>query len=672
MHLLRQSTAATVLVGPVLDSTGAAVTAAVVGDFKIGKEGSTATLSGATVTHDGNGYYRIALTTGNTDTVGRLTIYSGNTSHSMGVRALMVLLPSVYDALVANATNTTGGLPTATGAISAFAGAISTFNRSSETVTVGTNNDKTGYGLASNGLSLVTAWTVNITGSLSGSVGSVSGNVDGSVGSISGVNFPSNFALLSIDASGRVLLQPTQTGVTIPTVTSVTNGVTLAATTHTGAIIPWNPAWDSEVQSEVQDAIEVNHLDHLFAVTYDPAAKPGVADALLNELVQDNGAGVSQLTTVALALAPTGGGGGGTDWTADERTAIRAILGVPVSGTTPTDPSSGILDTIRDLVIVVDSVADAIEVDTQNIQSRLPTDLVDGRMRSIAEVVGDKTSYKLASDGLSLVTSWAVGIVGNITGNLSGSVGSVVGNVGGNVVGSVGSIAGVTYPANFGALGINTSGHISRVVLVDTTTTNTDMRGTDGAALATHWTATRAGYLDGVLLAANFNNRTVQVTGGGSGHIAADVHSLQPAVINNTHFAAGAVDDNALDSSAVTEIGVGVWVSAGYAAAIRSAVGLAAANLDSQFGSVPASVWASGSAPGAIRSAIGMAAANLDSQLATALVLQRLAASGAAGSVQVTDNNNGTATLVFKDTDGSTTLATVTYNYTSGARTRVS
>jgi len=199
-----------------------------------------------------------------------------------------------------------------------------------------------------------------------------------------------------------------------------------------------------------------------------------------------------------------------------------------------------------------------IETDTQDIQNRLPSGLVDGRMRSIAEVVGDKLSYKLASDGLSLVTSWAVGITGNITGNLSGSVGSVTGNVGGNVTGSVGSISGVTFPTNFAALGINSSGHVSRVVLVDTTTTNTDMRGTDGAALATHWTSTRAGYLDGVLLAANFSNRTVQVTGVGSGHIAADVHSLQPAVINNTHFAPGAIDDNALAASAATEVATAV------------------------------------------------------------------------------------------------------------------
>ena len=242
-----------------------------------------------------------------------------------------------------------------------------------------------------------------------------------------------------------------------PTNITQATGIVLAATTHTGAVIPWNAAWDAEVESEVQDAIVANHLDHLLAATYDPTSKPGVADSLFNDLVQDNGAGVSQFTTIALELAPSGGGGGTTDWTANERTAIRSILGIPTSGTTPTDPTTGILDTIRD-----------------------------------------------------------------------------------------------TFPANFAALGINGSGHLSRVTLVDTCTTNTDMRGTDNAALAASWTATRAGYLDSVLLAANANQRTVQVTG--NNHVAAVIHDLQAAVINNTHFAAGALDSNALAASAATEI----------------------------------------------------------------------------------------------------------------------
>ena len=128
MHLLKQSTAATVIVGPVLDSAGAAVTTAVVGDFRLAKEGTSAVLSGATVTHDANGYYLIALTSTNTNTVGRLAIYSNNTAQSMGTTRFMVLLPSVYDALVTNAVNATGGLPAATAQITALAGAISTYS----------------------------------------------------------------------------------------------------------------------------------------------------------------------------------------------------------------------------------------------------------------------------------------------------------------------------------------------------------------------------------------------------------------------------------------------------------------------------------------------------------------------------------------------------------------
>lgn len=47
----------------------------------------------------------------------------------------------------------------------------------------------------------------------------------------------------------------------------------------------------------------------------------------------------------------------------------------------------------------------------------------------------------------------------------------------------------VTFPTNFSTLGINASGHVSRVTLADTVTTNTDMRGTDGALLADNYDA---------------------------------------------------------------------------------------------------------------------------------------------------------------------------------------
>jgi hypothetical protein len=159
MKLLKQSTAATIVVGPVLDSSGAAVTTAVVGDFRIAKNGTTATLSGATVTHDANGYYTIALTTSNTDTVGRLVVYSGNTAHSMATHHWTVLLASVFDALQANATNATGGLVTATAAVTAMAGAISTYAGgavASVTARVTANTDQWG-GVTVTGMPLPTA-----------------------------------------------------------------------------------------------------------------------------------------------------------------------------------------------------------------------------------------------------------------------------------------------------------------------------------------------------------------------------------------------------------------------------------------------------------------------------------------------------------------------------------
>ena len=253
-----------------------------------------------------------------------------------------------------------------------------------------------------------------------------------------------------------------------------------------------------------------------------------------------------------------------------------------------------------------------------------------------AGTVSDKTGYSLSASGLASITSWSVAITGNITGNLSGSVGSVsgavasvTGNVGGNVNGFVGSISGVTFPPNFGAILINASGHISRVTLVDTTTTNSDMRGTDGAALASIWTSTVAGRIDatissrsshsaadvwsvatrtltafsfsvtvgtnndktgyslatapldasgtaaavwGALLASYTSNttfggrilRTDQASSGNSakvtsaGHVAADIHDLQPAVIQSTHFAASAIDANALAADAASKVATAV------------------------------------------------------------------------------------------------------------------
>jgi len=255
--------------------------------------------------------------------------------------------------------------------------------------------------------------------------------------------------------------------------------------------IPWNAAWDTEVQSEVQDAIEVNHLDHLLAATYDPASPVGVADSLLNDLVEDNGTGTTRFTTTALEQAPAGGGGGGTDWTTDERTQIRSILGVATSGTTPTNPTVGILDTIRDSVL-------AVEVDTQDIQGRLPAALVAGRMDASVGAMASSvlTASALASDA---ATEIATAVRTDLTVEL------------GRIDASISSrMATFTLPTHFSSLEIAANGHVSAVVK-------------------------------------SLDNNAITAS------------SIQGGAITAAKFAAGAIDANALATDAASEIATAVY-----------------------------------------------------------------------------------------------------------------
>lgn len=61
----------------------------------------------------------------------------------------------------------------------------------------------------------------------------------------------------------------------------------------------------AQVNAEADAALVDIHLDHLLAVEYDPASKPGVATALFNELIENDG-GVSRFTENALEQAPSG------------------------------------------------------------------------------------------------------------------------------------------------------------------------------------------------------------------------------------------------------------------------------------------------------------------------------------------------------------------------------
>lgn len=327
--------------------------------------------------------------------------------------------------------------------------------------------------------------------------------------------------------------------------------------------VPWNAAWDAEVQSEVQDVIEANNLDHLIKLAVDTDFATTVhLNSVVGQLADNGTTATFDRTTDSLeALRDRGDaawvtGSSGGDWTSDEKTAIRSILGVPASGTTPDNPTVGILDTIRD-------TAAAVEVDTQDIQSRLPAALVSGRIDASvgAMAANTMTASALATDAVSEIQSGLataanlatvagyldteiaailedtgttlpaqisalnnlsaaqvntevdtaladVGLTTTVTGRIDAAVSTrsshtaadVWGvatrvltagtnivlpanalssitawtvNITGNVSGSVGSVSGITFPTNFGVLGINSSGHVSRVTLADTLTTYT-------------------------------------------------------------------------------------------------------------------------------------------------------------------------------------------------------
>ena len=125
MQFLKQSTVATTIVGPVLDSTGAEFTTLVLTDLNISKNGATpAAITSGTLTHVANGWYTLAFATGNVDTLGRLDITCTLSTKQLPPKSFMVLPATVFDALVTNATNVTGGLVAATATVSAAAGYI--------------------------------------------------------------------------------------------------------------------------------------------------------------------------------------------------------------------------------------------------------------------------------------------------------------------------------------------------------------------------------------------------------------------------------------------------------------------------------------------------------------------------------------------------------------------
>jgi len=167
---------------------------------------------------------------------------------------------------------------------------------------------------------------------------------------------------------------------------------------------------------------------------------------------------------------------------------ITAAAGVtfPSSIASPTNITAGTITTVTNLTNAPTN---------GDFTATMKTSITTAATAATPSVtVSDKTGFKLASDGLGLVTTWTVGITGDITGNLSGSIGSVA--TGG--ITSTSFAAGAIDAAAIAtdAIGSNeiSAAAVTKIQSGLSTYAGGDTAGT--ATLLSRITATRAGYID--------------------------------------------------------------------------------------------------------------------------------------------------------------------------------
>lgn len=342
---LKQSTASQEIpLGYFLDSTDGdteetALTIANT-DIKIWKTGATtlANKNSGGATHISNGIYYCTLDATDTNTLGPMVVFV-HESGALATKVECLVLPAnVYDSLVGGSDNlqvdTTQWLGTAVTLSGTSKPEVDIYSISSDQVAANnmeSDYDGTGYNKSNS------------------TIGTCTTNTD------------------------MVAAAPTAAAVADAVWDESTTGHTTAGTfgeqvkTDIDAIlVDTNSLNDTKVpdtislaniNAQVDTALTDIHLDHLFAANYDPAAKPGSATALLNEIVENDG-GVSRFTANALEQAPdtdhTGTGTGLTAipwnsaWDAEVQSecndalvanGLDHLLAASVTGTDVTDDS---------------------------------------------------------------------------------------------------------------------------------------------------------------------------------------------------------------------------------------------------------------------------------------------------------------------------------------------
>ena len=111
MNLAALAAAKTFLLGPILDSAGAAKTDEVVASIKVTKNGTVGAVDAQdTLTHNHTGHYVFVSDGGDFDTAGEVEFTLNSGTNAMAPVKFQVLPATTYDAIVTNAAGGANGM----------------------------------------------------------------------------------------------------------------------------------------------------------------------------------------------------------------------------------------------------------------------------------------------------------------------------------------------------------------------------------------------------------------------------------------------------------------------------------------------------------------------------------------------------------------------------------
>lgn len=456
------------------------------------------------------------------------------------------------------------------------------------TATSVTVSDKTGFSLASDGLAAVTAWTVDVTGSLSGTVGSVTGNVGGnvvgSVGSLAtqakaDVNAEVDTAISDAGLTASGIADAVWDEALSGHLTAGSTGNALNAAGSAGD--PWATSLPGAYGAGSAGYIVGTYLDAAISGLNDIAAADvwAVGTRTLTAATNITSTGGTITVTsggVTLADGVTHGGTSAmlrlgsssstpalyvTNSHADfnshavlfKQTSLSGGLGMLIDGGGATtimldageeglSTGGGSFASLTSQLVTVDTVVDAIKAVTDNLpDSGALTSLAqDSDLTALAGEVGT------AGDGLTSIpwnAAWDAEVQSECADALSayGAATSV------GVAAAFTEIKGATWSAATDTLeALRDRGDSAWVTA--TSVTVSDKTGfslaSTGLDLVTTWTVDVTGSLSGSV-----------------GSVTGSVGSVAAGGITAASIATGAIDADAVATDAVTELAAGVWNS---------------------------------------------------------------------------------------------------------------